>query len=90
MLIKEETEDASSQGNTFRKTLTMAKRVIASANNTPYYRVSCHHSRQTPLPALPAHCCMFTDADTSIEQEFLLGHSINDPCFLRAEYTYVV
>ncbi len=32
-LFKGDSEDASSQGNTFCKTLTTAKRVIALANN---------------------------------------------------------
>ncbi len=40
-------------------------------------------------PLFQPQRCTFTDANTGIEQEFLLGHSSNDPCFLRMEYTSV-
>ena len=88
-LFKGDSKDASSQGNTFRKTLTTAKRVIMLANNNlfvGFYVIT--PGKRLHLLFQPQRCT-FTNANTGIEQEFLLGHSSNDPCFLRAEYTSV-
>ncbi len=89
MPFKGNSEDASSQGSTFCKMLTTAKRIITLANNNlfaGFYIITpgkCLHLLFQPP------CCTFTDANTGIKQEFLLGHSSNDPCFLRVEYTSV-
>ena len=88
-LFKGDSEDASSQGNTFRKTLTTAKRVIALANNNLFAGFYVITPGKRLRPILQPQRCTFTDANTGIEQEFLLGHSSNDPSFLHAEYTSV-
>ena len=88
-LYKGDSEDSASQGNTFRKSLTTAKRVIALANNNLFAGFYVITPGKRLRPILQPQRCTFTDANTGIEQEFLLGHSSNDPSFLRAEYTSV-
>ena len=89
MLFKSDTEDASIQGNTFCKTLTMTKCVITLANNNLFkgFYVITHDKCMHPL-FQPQHFT-FTNSDTGLKQELLLGYSSNDPSFLRAEYTSV-
>ena len=88
-LFKSNTEDAVSQDNTFRKSLTTAKRIIALANNNLFAGFYVITLGRRIRPLFQPQRCTLTDADTGIEQEFLLGHSSNDPSFLRAEYTSV-
>ncbi len=72
-LFKGDSKDAFSQGNTFRKTLTTAKRVIALANNNLFagFYVITPGKRLRPL--FQPQRCTFTNANTGIEQEFLIG-----------------
>ena len=88
-LFKGDSEDASSQGNTFHKTLTTAKRVIALANNNLFAGFYIITPSKRLHPLFQPQRCTFTNANTGIKQEFLLGHSSNDPCFLHAEYKSV-
>ena len=88
-LFKSNTEDAVSQDNTFRKSLTTAKRIIALANNNLFAGFYVITLGRRIRPLFQPQRCTLSDADTGIEQEFLLGHSSNDPGFLRAEYTSV-
>ena len=86
MLFKNNTEDTSTQGIVFHKMLITAKPIIALANNNliaGFYAImlvdtSAHSSSPSTVPSLP---------DSGHKQEFLLGRSSNDPCFLCAKFT---
>ena len=82
MLFKGDMEDTTSQGNTYRKTLTMAKHVIALTNNNlfmGFYVIT--PGKYLHLLFQPQRCT-FTDADIGLKQEFPIGNSSNDPDFL--------
>lgn len=63
----------------FAKTGTMAKHVIDSANNTLFAGSFVITPGKCPRWLFQPQRGMFIDANTSIKQEFLLGHSSNDP-----------
>ena len=73
----------------FCKTLTSTKQVIALANNNLVVADFVITPGRHLHPLFQPQHCSFTDADTGLEQEFLLSPSSNDPCFLHAKFISV-
>ncbi|KAL3803843.1 hypothetical protein HJC23_004005 [Cyclotella cryptica] len=86
-LHKPSSADAATLDSSFKKSLSNAKRILALANNNLFARfyVITPHKRIRPI--FQPQRCTLTDPDAGIELEYLVGHSSNDPRFLKAEYT---
>ena len=88
-LHKTGSEDATTLDSGFKKSLSTTKRILALANNNLFagFYVITPHKRIRPI--FQPQRCTLTDPDTGIELEYLVGHSSNDPRYLKAEYTPV-
>ena len=88
-LYKTSSDDATTLDSSFKKSLSSSKRILALANNNLFagFYVITPHKRIRPI--FQPQRCTLTDADTGVELEYLVGHSSNDPRFLKAEYTPV-
>ena len=88
-LHKTSSEDATALDSSFKKSLSNAKRILALANNNLFAGFYVIKPHQRIRPIFQPQCCTLTNPDTGIKLEYLVGHSSNDPRFLKAEYTPV-